>query len=355
MQRAYFLGGASPEGFRTDFWNEQRGCYGFYLKGGPGTGKSTLMKKAAAAFAGEKVSVFHCASDPRSLDAVLLEERGVFIADATAPHESSTPLPFVTGELVDLGAGLNCEILRASADQMKALYAENQAMHTQVRKGLSGIAAMENLTAGIGRRALLSEKLRGFVRRYAKRILPKGSGTDGRLLCRQCAAFTPMGFLTLLPADFSLIVLHDPYCTAAPEMLSLLAEEAVSRGLTAEITQSLTQQNAPVTHLILPELQTVLIAVRGLPDGELPKPGSVIRMLRFYDPAMLRAQRELRSFCLKTADSAREQTAALLAEALRIHDDLESLYIAALQKPFLEHMTAAVISGILQFPRKSGL
>ena len=353
MQRSYFLGGASPDGFRTDFWNEQQKCYGFYLKGGPGTGKSTLMKKIASAFAGEQVSVYHCASDPRSLDAVVFEERGVFLADATAPHESSTPLPFVTGELVDLGAGLRGDLLRADADRIKALYAENQALHASVRKGLNGIAAMEDMVGAIGRRALLSEKLSGFVRRYAARILPKNGEASGVIRNRQCAAVTPMGILTLLPSDYTVIALLDPCCTAAPEMLRQLADEAVKRGITAECTHALTQQNHPVTHLILPALQTALIAVRSLPDSSLPHTDSVIRMQRFYDAAKLRAQRELRNVCLKTAESAGEQTVALLAEALRVHDELEQPYISALQKEYLDKTTAAVITGILNFPRRS--
>ena len=350
MQRSYFLGGSGPNGFRTAFWQEQQGFYGYYLKGGPGTGKSTLMKKLAAAFAGEEISVYHCASDPHSLDAVVFEERGVFVADATAPHESSTPLPHITGELVDLAAGLSGAALRESAGEITALYAQNQSLHTQARKGFAGIGAMEDLIAGIGAAALDEEKLTGFGKRFAKRLLPKKTGTPGAVLHRQCAAVTPLGELTLIPEQYDRILLLDPYAAASASLLRQLAEAAAHAGLRAELTVSLTRQRAAETHLVLPALQTMISAADRIPE-DAASPLSIIRMQRFYDPAVLRTQRELRRFCSKTADSARSQTVALLAEALRVHDALERFYIAALDTAFLNRQAAGMIAGILMHPQ----
>ena len=50
--KVYFLGGTSPTGFRSKFIEQIKkpGYYTYILKGGPGTGKSTLMKKVAEAF-----------------------------------------------------------------------------------------------------------------------------------------------------------------------------------------------------------------------------------------------------------------------------------------------------------------
>ena len=192
MLNTYFLGGASPAGFITDFWDEHRQYYGFYLKGGPGTGKSTLMKQIAAAFSGENISVYHCASDPDSLDAVVLETRRVFIADATAPHEAGTPLPAVTGTLLDLAASMEPDAMQASAETIRALYAANQAAHLLARKGLAGIAAMKEQITLTGTQALMTEKLNRYAQRLAKRILPK-KNSSGRILYRQRTALTPSG------------------------------------------------------------------------------------------------------------------------------------------------------------------
>lgn len=348
MQRTYFLGGASPQGFETDFWREQaqQERYGIYLKGGPGTGKSTLMKKIAAAFAGERISLYHCASDPHSLDAVVLEDRGVFIADATAPHESGTPLPCVTGETADLAAGLNAGQLHADAAAIRALYQENQTAHGQAKKGLAGIAEMQEMIAGTGRAAMLPEKLAKYVRNTAKRLLPRKPAYAGRLLYRQSCAVTPLGVLRFLPEQYDLILLHDPYYAAGSAMLEQLAEASAAAGLDCEITRSLVQKNRPPVQMILPEQKLIFAAVTDCRQPELPLPVSVVHMQRFYDAAALRRQRSLMRFCAKTAASAEEQVVLLLAEALRVHDALERYYIRALDTAFLDRTAERLIGRI---------
>ena len=346
MQRTYFLGGASPAGFHTDFWREHRSCYGYYLKGGPGTGKSTLMKAVAAAFAGEPVSCWHCASDPRSLDAVVLEERGVFVADATAPHEASTPLPYVTGETVDLAAGLSSEPLLAHQPEILRLYQENQSAHGQVRKGLGGIAELEAIIGDAGSRALQTEKLRSFTARLCKRLLPKASGQTGDLLYRQSMAITPAGLIRYLPEDYDLILLHDPFRTAGTLLLSQFADYAAEKGAVCEVTQALTWPDFPPVTLILPQQRLILALVTDAAQPGLPVPVNCIRMQRFYDPALLRRHRSLIRFCSKTIAKTEQKITELLADALQIHDELETYYIRSLDPQFLDRKAEAVIRDI---------
>ena len=347
MQRTYFLGGASPQGFETSFWGEQKQYYGFYLKGGPGTGKSTLMKKLAAAFSGEETALYHCASDPRSLDAVVFPSRGVFIADSTAPHEASTPLPFVTGETVDLAAGLNAAQLAASAAEIRELYEANQTAHAQVKKGLAGLAEMEEIIAGTGESALLRDKLEKYTLRLSKRLFPKKSESAGRLLHRQSMALTPLGRMRFLPEDYDLILLHDAYAAAGSALLTLLAEAAVRAGLCCEITHSLTQKHRPPVQIILPEQRLAVIAASEAKLSELPAPVSVLHLQRFYDAEVIRRQRTLLRFSAKTAAATEAQVIDLLAEALRLHDELERYYIRALDTAFLDRQAELLITKIL--------
>ncbi len=74
----------------------------YFLKGRPGTGKSTFLRKIAQAAqrAGWAVEVYHCSFDTDSLDMVVIRERGVCVFDSTAPHEY---FPTRTGdEIIDL-------------------------------------------------------------------------------------------------------------------------------------------------------------------------------------------------------------------------------------------------------------
>lgn len=61
----------------------------YFIKGRPGTGKSTFLKKVAAAAKqrGFCVEVYHCSLDPHSLDMVVVRDLNFCIFDSTPPHE----------------------------------------------------------------------------------------------------------------------------------------------------------------------------------------------------------------------------------------------------------------------------
>lgn len=60
-----------------------------FVKGRPGSGKSTLFKKLAqvASSRGLAVEMYHCGFDPNSLDMLIFPQLGTAIFDSTAPHE----------------------------------------------------------------------------------------------------------------------------------------------------------------------------------------------------------------------------------------------------------------------------
>lgn len=78
----------------------------FVLKGGPGTGKSSLMKRFSQSLSEAcEITEIYCSSDVRSLDGVIAQsKRGrVAILDGTAPHERDAVIAGAVDELVNLG------------------------------------------------------------------------------------------------------------------------------------------------------------------------------------------------------------------------------------------------------------
>ena len=119
----YFPGGNTAEGFCSHFGDilpapMQRRM--FYLKGGPGVGKSTLMRRVgeAAEKAGLEVEYFHCSSDPDSLDAVCLPQKGAALMDGTAPHVYDPVAPGARDTLVSLGDFLDEAALRSHIEDI---------------------------------------------------------------------------------------------------------------------------------------------------------------------------------------------------------------------------------------------
>lgn len=88
--RHLFLGAATPQGSVDFVMNlTEDAARRIFIKGRPGSGKSTMLKKLAAA-AQERhydVEIYHCGFDPNSLDMLIFPELSVAIFDSTAPHE----------------------------------------------------------------------------------------------------------------------------------------------------------------------------------------------------------------------------------------------------------------------------
>ena len=87
----YFLGANSRNGFFSlydGFVDPEAGDFLYVIKGGPGCGKSTLMKRVgkAAENAGLPVEYVLCSGDPDSLDGVWLPTLHTGFVDGTAPH-----------------------------------------------------------------------------------------------------------------------------------------------------------------------------------------------------------------------------------------------------------------------------
>ncbi len=76
----------------------------YFIKGRPGSGKSTIMKKIAqkALESGCDVDIYHCAFDPKSLDMIVIKQLDLCVFDSTAPHEYFPTRP--TDEIVDVFA-----------------------------------------------------------------------------------------------------------------------------------------------------------------------------------------------------------------------------------------------------------
>ena len=103
----------------------------FVLKGGPGTGKSSLMRRVSEYFSQNNfyVEEILCSSDPSSLDGVIGTKNGrkFAIIDGTAPHERDAVIPGAIDEIINLGGnwderwliGKRTEILNLTKEKKK--------------------------------------------------------------------------------------------------------------------------------------------------------------------------------------------------------------------------------------------
>jgi hypothetical protein len=118
----YYAGGNTARGFHNLYDSNLQGMDRvFILKGGPGTGKSSLMKKIGNEWVekGYNIEFLHCSSDNSSIDGVLIPALKVGIVDGTAPHVIEPKAPGAVEEYINLGEAWDA---RALATHKKSIY-----------------------------------------------------------------------------------------------------------------------------------------------------------------------------------------------------------------------------------------
>jgi hypothetical protein len=106
----YYAGSNSSQGFYSLYDQAVKDLDRLYiLKGGPGTGKSTFMRKIGLVMMdkGFDLEYLHCSSDNKSLDGIIIPDLKVGIVDGTAPHIIEPKYPGVVEKVIDLGAYRN--------------------------------------------------------------------------------------------------------------------------------------------------------------------------------------------------------------------------------------------------------
>lgn len=335
------FGGANGErGFINYFDSVLKDVGRLYiLKGGCGCGKSTLMRAVAneATARGEAAEPIYCASDPNSLDGIVLRQRGIAVIDGTAPHERSPRCVGAVDCIVDLGEYLNVKRLRERAEEITALN-DKKGRCFQSAYGLLAAAGeirarIDELTAP----AVLWGKLHGAARRIAARHTVKGGTAEVEL--RPRTAFCGKGVVAV--SDYGhekLCTVHDPYGTAHYFYRALFAA-CVKEGCAVTVSPD-------------PQSPDRIEALRTDTDGTLFRTDTadsadgVINMERFIDKEHMRRTRARRRFLQKAycglTDAAREA----LAQARDLHGKLEDIYVPAASFARIDRRTAALIKDI---------
>ena len=120
----YFGGGNTARGFHNLFESNFQGLRRlFILKGGPGTGKSSLMKEIGSEWSeqGLDIEYIHCSSDRDSIDAVIIPALKAGIVDGTAPHVYEPKAPGAVEEYVNLGKAWHSRQLAAQREPIERL------------------------------------------------------------------------------------------------------------------------------------------------------------------------------------------------------------------------------------------
>jgi hypothetical protein len=332
----FFLGSNSDNGFVSHFeqlQNPHTELRPYLIKGGPGTGKSSFMKKigANALEHGEEVEFIHCSSDPDSLDGVFLNQSQIAFVDATPPHVLEPRYPMALERTLNFLEAVD----DVKAERHKLDIADTSQIISGFHKKFCQLLKCANVLFDENRKIILpyvdAPKIAATVKRIAKkelRTLPKGTPCEK---VRMTSAFTPEGLVTYYDTVKSLCknlyLIHDEYRVCAPLFLNLLQKELLEKKVSYYLCYSPFHAGSEIDQILIPELGLGFVtANRYLPYQDILS-GKTINATRFIDKDIFRKQKQRLSFYRKTAHEVLEEGIKNLRRAKDTHDILESYYI----------------------------
>lgn len=325
-----FAGGNTCEGSFTYLSNiiPENANRVFSLKGGPGVGKSSLMKKISRKFEDEgyDLEYYHCPSDPNSLDGIVIKDLGIVMLDGTAPHIIDPRIPGAQDDIVNLGdfldtdalEGLKSKIVEVDSDIKDSFNRAYQYLKSS--KYLYKHIEERNLSClNLGKLNRMSEK---FLMSIFKDLNSKGVYKKNIELFG--SAITPVGFVDhtkdIFPKDAEVYYLDGDIGTGKTIFLQRLIERAEIKGYRVEIYHN---------PLIPEKIESIYIDTLniGFTSSKQFLNNKKIDFNEFLDESLIVKYEEDIKKDKKVLDELLETAIASLKRAKANHDIIESYYV----------------------------
>lgn len=334
----YFVCANSAKGFRNLFDSNLHMLNKIYiLKGGPGTGKSSLMKKIGTYFANEDFDIdyIHCSSDPDSLDGVVIRKLSVAIVDGTAPHIIEPKAPGAIEEYVNLGVAWNIPELQKHKKEILYLQQEISCAYSKAYKHFTDALKIHDEWEKIYIDHMDLKKADQLATKVAHEIIGTNKlDKEATIMHRFFGASTAEGSVNYVPNIIETVKKHY-YIKGRPgsgksTLLKKLMYLANERGIDAEIYHCSFDPDS-LDMVLLPELDVCIFDSTAPHEYEpnLTKDHLVDMYAEAIEPQTDENNHEALSDIQKRYKQTMSAGTSELSYAKTLHDDLEQYYISA--------------------------
>lgn len=358
--RHMYPGGNTPLGFYSYYRyviDSQQANRIFILKGGPGTGKSTLMKKIGIELArqGYDIEFMHCSSDNNSLDGVVIPKLSIAVIDGTAPHIVDPVYPGAVDEIVNLGQYWKVEGIKESKQDIIRVNKTIKENYQRAYRYLRAASFLMEDTEAIFEQILDKGKEYLFIYELKQTLF--GQGLPARIPGRQrrlfAAAITPNGFtdyLNSLCCGNKIIRLYAPAGSSTGRILESLKEEALIQGYDIE-TYFCPMSPQRIDHIVIPSLKVSVITANEYQDiSEINGENcTTFNMNDFFSDHALKAFESHLYFNRINTDTLIQKAVESIAASKACHDELEKYYIKNMDFDELTEVKETIIDRILGF------
>lgn len=260
-ERRMFPGGNTSKGFFSYFdyiIDRKEANKIILLKGGPGTGKSSMMRKIGVYMQekGYDVEYHHCASDRESIDSIMIPKLKIAVFDGTAPHVMDPKYPGAIDMIINLGEYWNAKGLVKNREEIIKVIDRNSKYYKSAYKYFRAARLIQEDTIWKMEEALDFGRLNVIVYDLINEILidspvVEKAGKERHLFG---SAYTPTGWAehtdTLLRDIEKTYYIKGKIGTGKTTLMKKVYQEATQRGFDVEIFH---------TPLIPEKIETIII------------------------------------------------------------------------------------------------
>ncbi|MBP1926771.1 hypothetical protein J2Z76_002641 [Sedimentibacter acidaminivorans] len=261
--RHVFAGSNSSKGFFSYFDHiikPENANRIYILKGGPGVGKSSFIKKFGIKISslGHEVEYIHCSSDENSLDGLVVPDLKIAFVDGTAPHLVDPKLPGAADEIINLGAYLDNSNLEKHKEQIIKINKSKSELYKSAYRYLESAGLISEEINSIYDRYIDDTKFDALCDKiidklFAKKISTSNTGSIRKMFSE---AYTSNGYIKYTDyfcSDSKTWVIIGESSNYTSKLLDRIVQESVNKGYYTEcFYKPLTPEK--IQHVIIPEL-----------------------------------------------------------------------------------------------------
>lgn len=344
-EKHFYLGANTPDGFFSYYdsiVSQQEARKIYCIKGGPGTGKSSFMRKIAEKILslGYDVEFIHCSSDDDSLDGIFVKRLKIAFLDGTAPHIVDPKNPGAVDKIINLGEFWDEEKMTG---EKRGIIDTNREIGETFSRAYKYLAAAKAFYDDIN---VINEKSYDRYERnlYVEKIIKDEFshlcicpvvGNERKLFA---SAITPSGL------KFRPQTLFDGYRVKilkgfTGNVFNEISDAATKRGMDTEKFYCVMEPSKKCEHLLIPHLKLAFCTdneFHNYSDGEI---------YEFSKKSLYQDELEYDMQMYKNLISKAVET---LSGAKKLHDDLEKFYIPNMNFKKIMSLCEKTIKQILE-------
>lgn len=343
-ENKYFAASNSRYGFKNYYekiFDRKKLKHIYVIKGGPGTGKSSFMRKLAKVSEerGLEVSYIYCSSDPNSLDGIIIGGADVAFLDGTAPHIFEPSLVGAAEDIINLGEGWDSRRLAQSKEIIESISEKKAECYKRAYSFLDIYGRLSDIADKLIFPCVSIKKAEDAASRLFRYIKRGEGGCECPLLLGSVGMEGCVRFDTYEKNAEQCFYIHDFY-EIGHIFLSRILANAREKRLKLLLSYDPVEPEK-LDGIFIEESKLAFIISKEIPDG-----ARVINMRRFIEPdALSRVKKEVK-LIYREREEMLDAAIRSLQGAKAHHFELERIYGEAMDFSNNDRMLEDVIGKI---------